>query len=115
MTARPGPGQAPYRSAQLLDDGTKPIEDLPARCDTDQRGHRYLEVEAGTVNLGPTYRLYAAREEADELRGAADDLPVERLVLVPEIVMGLYDDYDDDLGVPWAYPLRPLRWARPSG
>lgn len=36
--------------------------------------------------------------------------PPSDLVLVPEVTMGMYDDWDDDLGVPWAFPLAPLRW-----
>jgi hypothetical protein len=35
--------------------------------------------------------------------------PADHLVLVPNIAIGLFDDFDDDLGVPWAYPLDRLR------
>ena len=57
-----------------------------------------LVVEAGVVGLGPTYRL--TRTDDDRL--------------VPEVGMGLYDDFEEDLGVPWAFPLEPYRRA-PNG
>jgi hypothetical protein len=88
----------------------KVIDNLPARSDLDQQSRRYLEVEAGTADLGPTYRLYPAIQDAHGRRTAGDNVTVEELLLVPSIAIGLYDDYDDDMGVPWAYPLHPLRW-----
>jgi len=30
---------------------------------------------------------------------------LSKIFLVPEVGMGMYDDFDDDLGVPWAFPL----------
>jgi hypothetical protein len=111
VTVRSGPGQAPCRSHELLGGGTKMIEDLPARCELDEQGRRYLEVEAGTPTVGATYRLYPAIEDAAGFRSAGDDVNVEQLLLVPNTAIGLYDDYDDDLGVSWAIPLQPLRWA----
>jgi hypothetical protein len=114
VTVRPGPGREPYRSAELLEGGTVPIRNLEARCARDDKGIRHLEVEAGTPTLGPTYRLYPAAVDADGRRHpAADDVPVERIVLLPATSIGLYDDWDDDFGVPWAYPLEPLR-RRPA-
>jgi hypothetical protein len=113
VTARPSRGQTPYQSVDLLDGDTKMIENLPARCDLDQQGHRYLEVEAGTADLGPTYHLYPATKTRTGLRAAGDNVTVEKLLLVPNTVIGLYDDDEDDLGVPWAYPLHPLKWSSP--
>ncbi|MFD1321082.1 hypothetical protein [Micromonospora sonneratiae] len=110
VTVSPGPDQPAYLSAPLLDDSTKRIERLPASVNVDEDGRRYLEIEAGTPGLGPTYRLYAVVENAGRLRIAPVDVPVDRLVLYPNSVIGLYDDFDDDLGVPWAEPLLPLRW-----
>jgi hypothetical protein len=109
VTVSPGRGQAAYLSAELLGGGRKRIDDLPARCLVDGEGRRYLEIEAGTPGLGPTYRLYAAVIEDTGLRQAHHDDSVDRLVLVPNTGIGMYDDFDDDLGVPWAYPLAPLR------
>lgn len=54
-----------------------------------------LVVEAGSPGLGPTLRLALL-----DLGG--------REALVPEVRMGLYDDFDDDLGVPWMTPLAPF-------
>jgi hypothetical protein len=110
VTVRPAPDQPSYLSAELLEGGTKRIERLPASCQVDNEGRRYLEIEAGSPGLGPTYRLYAAVEGPEGLRKAHDDAAVDRLVLVPNTMIGLYDDWDDDLGVPWAYPLDPRRW-----
>jgi hypothetical protein len=110
---RDGP---PSRSAQLLEGGTRPIARVPAAYRTDADGRLHLEVEAGTPGVGPTLRLYAvAAETADgtpttrqlaDPRAAAGDV-----VLLPQTGIGLYDDFEDDLGVPWAYPLLPFRWA----
>jgi len=69
---------------------------------------RYLEIEAGTPGLGPTYRLYATVQTAHGPRPATLRTPARRVVLVPSPSIGLYDDWDDDFGVPWAYPLLPL-------
>lgn len=109
VTIRPGVGLAPCVSATLLGGGTKAIERLAAVCHLDHKRGRYLEVEAGTAEIGPTYRLYAAIDSPEGWRTANDDVPVDQLVLIPNTTIGLYDDFDDDLGVPWAYPLLPLR------
>jgi len=58
----------------------------------------YLRVEAGALKLngaGPTLNLIPL--SVDELR--------------PDVRMGLYDDWEDDLGVPWAFPLSIYRRA----
>jgi hypothetical protein len=90
--AREGPC---YRSAELLGGGHADVRRLEA-ISGDADGTPFLQVEAGTPGLGPTYRLDV---------GADDEGAVH---LVPHVGMGLYDDYDDDLGVPWAFPLLPL-------
>lgn len=98
----------PYRKV-LLDGTTREVDRLPAQAFTDDEDRLYLEIEAGTPGLGPTYRLYAAAED-DSGRGRAPvGLPAEQLVLVPSTGIGLYDDWEDDQGVPWAYPLEPMR------
>lgn len=63
--------------------------DLVARW----RGDR-LVVEAGVIDLGPTYELVPRGDELD-----------------PEVGLGLYDDYEDDRGVPWAFPISAYRRA----
>jgi hypothetical protein len=96
VTVAPDLGAPCYRSAELLHGGRADIRRLPAESG-DADGDPVLRVEAGTPGLGPTYGLRVTRGEAGEL------------VLLPGVGMGLYDDYDDDLGVPWAFPLLPLR------
>ena len=58
-----------------------------------------LTVELGEDGLGPALKL---RFEDGEYSS-----------LFPELVMGLYDDYDEDSGVPWILPLH--RFTRYSG
>ena len=108
MTVRPDGEARAYESAELLGGGRKRIERLVASCFADDAGRRYLQVEAGTDGLGPTYRLYAALEHGGERHGAPDDTPCEEVVLVPDTGIGLYDDWEDDQGVPWAFPLEPM-------
>lgn len=79
---------APYRRSLLLGRGW--TRDLVAKL--DERGR--LIIEAGTKHLGPTFEL---EHDGD--------------VLTPSVGMGLYDDFDDDLGVPWAFPLSRYRRA----
>ena len=104
-----GEGEAEY-SATYARKVAHLIRDLEATCAVDAKGRKYLEVEAGTEGIGPLYRLYAGRAVPDRegVRPAGDDLDPEQVVLVPQCLVGLYDDYEDDLGVPWAYPLQPL-------
>ena len=71
-----------------------------------------MEIEAGTPELGPTYRLYSAVEPTPGARAAATDTTdVADVILVPNTSIGLYDDWEDDLGVSWALPLEPLQWV----
>jgi hypothetical protein len=67
-------------------------------------------VEAGTPALRPAYRLRAVIDTGGKRRAAAFDVPGDELVLVPNTIIGLYDDFGDDLGVWCAYPLLPLQW-----
>lgn len=77
-------------------DGKRTTERMKGEFGTTKKeGNLILTVEAGTPGLGPTYQL----EWVDGR-------------LIPHAGMGLYDDYDDDLGMPWAFPLLP--WS-PKG
>ena len=51
-----------------------------------------LQVELGEEGLGPTLELKLVTVNNNEF-------------LEPSVVMGLYDDYEDDFGVPWVFPL----------
>jgi hypothetical protein len=58
----------------------------------DEPAGEYLKVEAGKLGIagaGPTL----------DLRPLTSD------TLLPSVSMGLYDDWEDDLGIPWALPL----------
>lgn len=112
MTVRPSLQEAPYSSAELLGGGTKRIERLAATSCVDAEGRMYLEIEAGTNGVGPTYRLYAAEQTDSELRRATGATSADALVLEPNTSIGLYDDWEDDIGVPWAQPLQPLHRLR---
>ena len=67
--------------------------EMPAALAEDGR----LRVEAGSPGLGPIY-----------------DLTFEGDQLSPSVHLGLYDDFEDDLGVPWALPLSLYRRATPA-
>jgi hypothetical protein len=67
-------------------------QELKAWITDGKSSPEYLIVEAGklgVVGLGPTL----------ELR------PLSNNELKPNVSMGLYDDWEDDLGLPWAFPL----------
>lgn len=90
----------------------KPVHRLPGLADRGPRGGLRLSVEAGTAGLGPMYHLYPRARGADgALTPPTGDEPPSGLVLVPDVTGGLYDEWEDDLGVPWAHPLEPLTWA----
>lgn len=111
VTVQPTAHAGPYSSARLLDGERKAISRLPARTERDARGGLRLSVEAGSDGLGPCYHLDPM------IHGASGALvrptghePPSSLVIVPHVTIGLYDDWEDDIGVPWAYPLAPMRW-----
>ncbi len=87
----------------LLD---KKTTDLKSEITKDNDGRQHLQVEAGMVGVGPTYRLYfVVEEENEKQRLATIDDQIEKIKIKPDIGIGLYDDWEDDLGVPWALPL----------
>ena len=114
VTVAPAPHRPPYVK-DLLDGTAQAVGRLPAACIVDGDGRRCLEIEAGTVGVGPTYRLHAMTDGPTGRWLAPSTAAVADVVLVPNTVIGLYDDHDDDQGVPWAHPLQPLRWAATTG
>lgn len=93
----------------FLESGKKTLE-LKSALTIDHKGKQHLQVEAGMVGIGPTYRLYFATETQNkQLRLALNTDPVEKIIIKPDIGMGLYDDFEDDLGVPWALPLNDYK------
>ncbi|TQL00978.1 hypothetical protein FBY24_0016 [Cellulomonas sp. SLBN-39] len=115
VTVRPVADAGPYASAALLDGTRKAIFRLPACTERDARGALRLSVEAGSDGIGPSYHLEPLVRGADGalLRPARHE-PPSCLVLVPRVTTGLYGDWEDDLGVPWAFPLASMRWVPQS-
>lgn len=84
----------------------KKTTDLKSEITNDTEGRQHLQVEAGIVGVGPTYRLYfIVEDENKKSRLAITDDQIEKIKIRPDIGMGLYDDWEEDLGVPWALPL----------
>jgi hypothetical protein len=91
---------------ELLDKKTITTIGLAATFREDFNGYSTLQVEAGTIGVGPTYNLYFMTIKKDnELRFAKDSDDLFKIIIRPTVGMGLYDDFEDDLGVPWAFPL----------
>lgn len=112
VSVHPALGAEPYQSAELLDGRTNRIERLVATPRTEA-GVRYLRVEAGTESYGPTYHLYPVTRTSDGWQPVDVTLrQATPAALLPNVKIGLYDDFDDDLGAPWAFPLLPLMRAR---
>ncbi len=62
----------------------------------DKRATEFLRVEAGVLRL-------------DGLGPTLDLIPIGEDELTPVVSIGLYDDWNDDLGLPWAHPLSIYR------
>jgi len=97
VTIAPSLAQTCYRGDGLL--GAIDMKERPASVYRRDGETPRLMVEVGVVGLGPTYQLTFA---------AADD---GTAILIPHVGIGLYDDFEDDLGVPWAFPLAPYKRA----
>ncbi|QNR24542.1 hypothetical protein [Croceimicrobium hydrocarbonivorans] len=94
----------------LLAGNTKDTIGLLGRFATDSNGIPFLQVEAGRMDLGPTYNLYFLNAENNQklqLANNSDDL--NNIIMRPYVESGLYDDWEDDLGVPWAFPLADFK------
>lgn len=112
VTVRPSADAAPYQSNELLKGGVKPIAELEGRPEYDNEGRLRLSVEAGTPEIGPRYHLHpVVGSEGEGWARPTGAEKVSSITLLPNISTGLYDDYEDDLGVSWALPLEPLHWS----
>jgi hypothetical protein len=95
---------------QLLDGKIISTIDLPAKFAKDTNENPILQIEAGSAGLGPTYDLYFLTVKGNgERRLASDNDRLTDVIIIPNIGMGLYDDWEDDLGVPWAFPLMDFK------
>lgn len=99
-----------YFSIRLLEDKKKNTSDLIGTFGLDNNQNPFLQIEAGVDGLGPTFNLYFLTiKENREYRLARDTDKLEKLRIRPSVGLGLYDDWEDDLGVPWAYPLEEFK------
>lgn len=95
---------------ELLGGNIKKTTDLIARYTKDQRNIPILQVEAGSDGIGPTYDLYFLKlNDYDKPRTARKSDNIYELIIKPNVGIGLYDDWEDDLGVHWAFPLEYLK------
>lgn len=94
----------PYDILLLNDKETK-TEKLEANFTIDVNGYPILQVEAGNSGLGPTYNLCFIKHSNESYKLASNFTPLNQVQIIPTVGMGLYDDYEDDLGVPWAFPV----------
>lgn len=95
---------------ELLENNKKNTIELIGRFVTDTNGNPILQVEAGSNGVGPTYNLYFLTAESDQkLRLARNSDDLNNIVVKPNVGIGLYDEWEDDMGVPWAFPLENLK------
>ena len=94
---------------ELLGNSKKETRNLTAQFSVDSNDNPILQVEAGTNEIGPTYDLYFLTLRNQELKLAKNSDDLENIIIKPNVGMGLYDDWEDDLGVPWAFPLEDFK------
>ena len=96
---------SPYQ-IELLGDEKKETKKLTGKFTKDTNGNPILQIEAGFNEVGPTYDLYfLTAKDKGELKLAKNTDDLEEIIIKPNVGIGLYDDWEDDLGVPWAFPL----------
>ncbi|MHA1188398.1 MAG: hypothetical protein ACTSSK_16330 [Candidatus Heimdallarchaeota archaeon] len=70
-----------------------------------------LQIEAGIDFIGPTYNLYLSMVDNKPQNFKLDLKTIEDIRLYPEVQIGLYDDFEDDYGVPWGFPYKNYQKA----
>ena len=80
----------------------------------EQRNIHRLQVEAGMEYVGPTYNLYVSSIGQSSLNFNFQSAKITDIRLIPEVQMGLYDDFEDDLGVEWGFPYENFQKASPE-
>jgi len=94
----------------LLNDQTTTTCELEARFTKDVYKNPILQVEAGVLGIGPTYNLYFLKRTLNKgCRLARNNDDLNKIIVRPSVGIGLYDDWEDDLGVPWAFPLEDFK------
>ena len=76
-----------------------------------QRTVSRLQIEAGIDFIGPTYNLYLSMVDNKPQNFKLDLEKIEDIRLYPEVQMGLYDDFEEDYGVPWGFPYKNYQKA----
>jgi hypothetical protein len=99
------PNGQPYE-IDLLENKKKKTLSLTSRFTVDTDKNPILQVEAGSKNIGPTYDLhFLSKDKNDSESNARNSDDIDRVYIKTNVGMGLYNDWEDDLGVPWAFPL----------
>ena len=99
----------PYQIV-LLGGEKKNTKKLTGQFTKDTNGNPILQVEAGSNGIGPTYDLcFLTTKDKDEVKLSKNKDDIEKVVIKPNVGMGLYDDWEDDLGIPWAFPLNDFK------
>ncbi|TXC75614.1 hypothetical protein [Luteibaculum oceani] len=89
-----------------LDENTWPSIDLEGTLKYNKSNDTsYISIEAGQSGLGPTYELYLCLWNKRGLTPYSWLNKKGIPIIKPNIGLGLYDDWEDHLGVPWAWPL----------
>jgi hypothetical protein len=88
------------------------LKQLTAKWVLDEgRNIHRLQIEAGIDFIGPTYNLYVSKIGSSSQDFIYNERELDEIRLIPEVQMGLYDDWEDDLGVPWAFPYKNYQKA----
>lgn len=88
------------------------LKNLTTNWKEDKQRKIYrLQIEAGWDYIGPTFNLYYQLIDEMENKKIDSQTPPYEIELLPEVQMGLYDDMEDDYGVPWGFPYLNFRKA----
>lgn len=94
----------------LLGDKKRETKNLLGQFTKEANGNPILQVEAGNNGVGPTYNLcFLTSGNNEKLRLAKNSDSLSKIIIKPDVGMGLYDDWEVDLGVSWAYPLEDFK------
>lgn len=95
-----------FYKINLFDEKQKNTDKLLASFIKDSYGNPILQVEAGVNEIGPTYNLLFLTKNNNGFVLARNNNMLNDIIIRPTIGIGLYGDDEDDIGVPWAMPLK---------
>lgn len=94
----------------LLENKKRDTKKLTGRFTKDINGNPILQIEAGSNGIGPTFNLcFLTTKDNAKLKLAKNSDDLDKIIIKPSVGIGLYDDWEDDLGVPWAFPLEDFK------